>query len=258
MRTSDDFRELLLDSFAFDVGDPALLLQTVLKKGHVVFLHSTTIKLTALETAKKIISIINLSQNSENPACNNNPSALKASVNRLMKRVKSLKKSLTRNWQLMVDLLNEEFALPMPLTSAVNVQSHQGVLSSDPVATTSSSSSLHQTVLPSKQLKTDCLKCENRRKVQRTLVTAQTKLKSDIKAMKTKSRLNHHLHQSLKRKCQVEVNLREERRILKRGCFVKDAKISQLVQENGRLKASSIQQDLKRIRRSNKQTAGES
>ena len=148
-KTQGDFVKLLSDSFAFDVSDSDLLLRAVLKKGHVVFLHSTTTKSSIMETAKKILSIT-----SQDPACNKHLSGLRSSVIRLMKRVKVFQKSLTRSWKLMVEFLNEEFLLPTPSISALKAQSHQNVPSSDPVATTSSLF-LHPAVLPSKKLKTD-------------------------------------------------------------------------------------------------------
>ena len=242
-KTQGDFVKLLSDSFAFDVSDSDLLLRAVLKKGHVVFLHSTTTKSSIMETAKKILSIT-----SQDPACNKHLSGLRSSVIRLMKRVKVFQKSLTRSWKLMVEFLNEEFLLPTPSISALKAQSHQNVPSSDPVATTSSLF-LHPAVLPSKKLKTDCSKCESRRKKIWKLMTQKNKLKSDIKFMKKKCLLNHHLHQSLKRKCKIEENLRKKRRILKRECSLRDAKICRLEEENSRLKA---QQELKNLRRSNK------
>ena len=81
-------------------------------------------------------------------------------------------------------------------------------------------------------LKTDCMKCVNRRSVVRALVESYKKLKSKHCKSKDKLQKNHQLVQALKRKTCIERSLRPKLREQKQANSKKYIQISHLVTAN--------------------------
>ena len=102
-----DFDELI-QTYENDLNEE-MLLKGPLRRGLVVHLHSKVGRTEYLKTATSVAHILNLNKIS----WSQNIEALKVTVGKLCRKLCALKKNLNRNWETIVQLLNDDYAIPM-------------------------------------------------------------------------------------------------------------------------------------------------
>ena len=149
------------------------------------------------------------------------------SIQRFTDTIKTMKKHLDRNWDVMIKLLDEQSILPIQTLSAPHTST-----SLCPVVDKPSSSI-------SRKLRTHCEQCLHRQlKVKEILISKQL-LKRKFQTILNRKFDNCKQQQALCRKLRIESNLRSQLRDLKKMMAQKDAAIKHLKNENSLLKQTS-------------------
>ena len=169
--------------------------------------------------------------------------ALKTSIQKLMERIKVMKKHLERVWEDIVNLLEDEFPLPVQTPATPSVCPPKELPSSSTCQTPAIPSVCPPEDLPSTytcqtslKLRTPCKKCGIKRLKLRELLISKRMLNRKYQAVISKQHDNRKLRQALSRKVTIEINLRAHLNTLKKEINQKDATLKRLANENVLLK----------------------
>ena len=104
MKTAADLKKLI-DVFKSDVSENNTLQVSMIRKGLVMYMHINLTNKNITQSAKMVALL-----DSGNRI---NVNALQRSIQHFLTAMATLKKNLTRNWDAIIQLLDEQFALPL-------------------------------------------------------------------------------------------------------------------------------------------------
>ena len=235
MKTAVDLKKLI-DVFKSDVSENNTLQVSMIRKGLVMYMHINLTNKNITQTAKMVALL-----DSGNRI---NVNALQRSIQHFLTAMATLKKNLTRNWDAIIQLLNEQFALPMQPSIDTTHTSTVVNLSPDQAGPSNLLSPL------STKLRSGCSRCASTRSLLKQMSISKRVIKQRLQILLHRNEQNRKLKQSLFRKVRIERKLRSELQDLKKDRIKKDALIQKLMQGNSLLKQTSSQHELRQIRRS--------
>lgn len=192
MKTAADL-EKLIDVFKSDVSENNTLQVSMIRKGLVIYVHINLTNKNITQTAKMVAHL-----NSGNRIDVN---ALQRSIQHFLTAMTTLKKNLTHNWDAIIQILDEQFALPMQPSIDTTHTSTVVNLSPDQAGPSNLLSPL------STKLRNGCSRCASTRSLLKQMSISKRVIKQRLQILFLhRNEQYRKLKQSLFRKVRLKEN----------------------------------------------------